>query len=515
MATNKKSGKIEDIIAEVNSVWGEEHEEKRKRILVDNIFKVPLCAFSLLSLLYFSAVIIAFPSLISSSGNEAGYHIWPVYEIFNIPYYLFDLRVGIISSIASLLLSLFVSVGKFADGEKGLSGDARRAAYRKFARIVGYIVFTAFILSFWHGLLAGYLNGTSYAPEFIGTEGRGPGWGTLLVSRGMDLSRYGDIPLWVLVFFAWFTLSSALMLTYNEKDILIQNAYIMQRINNMNMSEVYSVREAYNLALQVAEGEEDMPSLSTFSNSNRGDKYSDLFVRDAGYYGFKFVKISFLSRLWRWILFFLGLSLYSFGLMLMSRTFVGWNLVLFTLIILFVFEMYIYATNDPMYREVYKINLEIVHGKHRFKEFLKFGGFATFVEVARLLLVATILYISFAEYQPSFIPVFMIVIIFYLGRIAVNSNIKILFDAKLKEFSDEFLSAYVSREEKVNYLIVAYIYCMMLKINEFYREYKSEILDSEPSISNSVNYRKSRVAIHRTPKSILAHKRSNSQQKQS
>lgn len=515
MATNKKSVKIQDIIAEVNSVWGEEHEEKRKRILFDNIIKLPLYAFSLLSILYFSAVIIAFPSLISLSGNEAGYHIWPVYEIFNIPYYLFDLRVGIISSIASLLLSLFVSVGKFADGEKGIVGEARRAAYRKFARIVGYIVFAAFILSFWHGLLAGYLNGTSYAPGFVGTEGRGPGWGTLLVSRGMDLSRYGDIPLWVLVFFAWFTLSSALMLTYNEKDILIQNAYIMQRINNMNMSEVYGVREAYDLALQVAEGEEDMPSLSVFSSRKRVEKYGDLFVRDSGYSGFKFAEIGIWARLRPGLVLFFGLASYSFMLMFISQRFEGWNLVLLTLIILFIFELYIYIAKDPMYREIYEMNLKIIRRGYRFKEFLRFGGVAVFVEVARLLIVVAVLYISFSEYPPSFITVFMIVIIFYLGRIAAESDNKLLFDSNLKEHSDKFLSVYVSQQDNVNYLIVAYIYCTMLKVNEFYLEYRTEIVDSESTISNSVKYRKSRVAVHRTPKSILAHKRSNSQQKQS
>ncbi|OFL21742.1 hypothetical protein HMPREF2779_04390 [Rothia sp. HMSC069C03] len=111
MVTNKKSVKIQDVIDEVNSVWGEAHEEKRKRIFLDNILKLPLYAFFIFSLFYFSAIIIAFPFLISLSGDEDGSHIWLVSEIFNIPYYLFDLRVGIISSIASLLLSLFVSVG--------------------------------------------------------------------------------------------------------------------------------------------------------------------------------------------------------------------------------------------------------------------------------------------------------------------------------------------------------------------------------------------------------------------
>ena len=46
MVTNKKSVKIQDVIDEVNSVWGEAHEEKRKRIFLDNILKLPCMHFS-------------------------------------------------------------------------------------------------------------------------------------------------------------------------------------------------------------------------------------------------------------------------------------------------------------------------------------------------------------------------------------------------------------------------------------------------------------------------------------
>lgn len=515
MATNKKSVKIQDVIDEVNSVWREEHEEKRKRILVDNIFKIPFFAFFVLSSVYFSAIIITFPSLVSLSGNESSSHVWLVREIFNIPYYLFDLRIGIISSVASLLLSLFVSVGKFADGETGLIGEARRAAYRKFARLVGYIIFVAFILSFWHGFWAGYFNGTSYAPAIFGEWRVGPGWGKLIVAEDINLARYGEMPLWIMLFFAWFTLSSALMLTYNEKDLLIRNAHITQRINNMNTSDVSSVREAYNLALQVTEVEEGVSSLSVFSGHKRVEKYSDLFVRDGGYSGFKFVGVGIRARLRPWLVLFVGLSLYSFMLMFISQRFEGGILVVLVLIILFIFEMYIYTAKDPMYREIYKMNLKIIGKGYRFKEFLKFGGAAMFVEAVRLLLLAVVFYISFSKYQPSFIPIFMIVVIFYLGRIIVESGNKLIFDSKLKEQSDKFLSVHVSHQESVNYLMVAYVYCMMLKVNEFYLEYKSEIVGSESNASKSVKYRKSRVAVHRTPKSILAHKRSNSQQKQS
>ena len=93
-----------------------------------------------------------------------------------------------------------MSVGKFADGVEGISGDARRATYRKFARIVGEIVFVVFVTNFWYGLIAGYLQGTSLVPQIFGPWSVGPGWGKLIVSEHINLARYQEIPLWVLLF---------------------------------------------------------------------------------------------------------------------------------------------------------------------------------------------------------------------------------------------------------------------------------------------------------------------------
>lgn len=45
--------KIQEVIDEVNSTWGEEHEEKRKKIFRENIFWKPLEAFLIVSGLYF------------------------------------------------------------------------------------------------------------------------------------------------------------------------------------------------------------------------------------------------------------------------------------------------------------------------------------------------------------------------------------------------------------------------------------------------------------------------------
>ena len=69
----------------------------------------------------------------------------------------------------------------------------------------------------------------------------------------MNLGRYNEIPLWILLFFAWFTLSSASFLTYNEKDILIRNAYLFGRSNHIysNKSLVLEYRLARDLVDSV------------------------------------------------------------------------------------------------------------------------------------------------------------------------------------------------------------------------------------------------------------------------
>ena len=45
--------KIQEVIDEVNEAWGEEHEEKRKKIFRENIFWKPVEAFFIVSGLYF------------------------------------------------------------------------------------------------------------------------------------------------------------------------------------------------------------------------------------------------------------------------------------------------------------------------------------------------------------------------------------------------------------------------------------------------------------------------------
>ena len=44
--------KIQEVIDEVNEAWGEEHEEKRKKIFWDNIYRKPKNLFVIISVMY-------------------------------------------------------------------------------------------------------------------------------------------------------------------------------------------------------------------------------------------------------------------------------------------------------------------------------------------------------------------------------------------------------------------------------------------------------------------------------
>ena len=286
MATNQKFVKIQDIIDNINREWGEEHEEKRKKIFNDNIFITPISYFIVLSVIYLVPLAFSFPSLVSRSGKSEYFPIKFLELWFNFPYYIFDLRASIIVSIVSILLSLYVSVGKFADDAEGVAGEARRAAYRKFARVVGAIIFAAFTLNFWHGLLAGYFQGGASISYLFKSWVGSPEGGTGIVPGELNLSRYGEMPLWVLLLFAWFTLASALMLTYSEKDILIQCMRTLRMIKSLkNEENSYYVRE-----YRLAENElmySDTGSLHRLPE-NQITKYGDLFLRRVNSVAFSF-----------------------------------------------------------------------------------------------------------------------------------------------------------------------------------------------------------------------------------
>lgn len=87
MGTEDESRKIQKIIDNINREWGEEHEEKRKKIIKDNVLVNPVLLILLVSIVYLSPFFIFMtPSLFSPNKVlDAPWEI--VSAVFNAPYY--------------------------------------------------------------------------------------------------------------------------------------------------------------------------------------------------------------------------------------------------------------------------------------------------------------------------------------------------------------------------------------------------------------------------------------------
>lgn len=64
--------KIQEVIDEVNNTWGEEHEEKRKKMLRNNVFLMPGVLIILISLAYLSPLLIMGATFIFPSNRNFG-----------------------------------------------------------------------------------------------------------------------------------------------------------------------------------------------------------------------------------------------------------------------------------------------------------------------------------------------------------------------------------------------------------------------------------------------------------
>mgnify|MGYP000000193782 FL=1 len=527
--------KIQEVIDEVNEAWGEEHEEKRRKIFRKYIINAPFNLFGIVTIAYFFVICPAILAFISNP-EKTGSSISLIFQVvFNVPYYIFDIRIGIIASLASLLLSLYVSVGKFADGVEGPLGDARRAAYRKFAKRVSYIVSMVFIVNFWYAAFAGYLQGTSYAPEFFGPWRVGPGWGTYFVPVEIDLSRYGDIPQWLIVFFAWFTLSSGLMLTYNEKDILIDNISRLKKFNkiykNINKSHV---DEYFVVDSLLAESKvESNDSYTADGHIDSDCKYGDRFVSEISHIGFSFkvktnlylkglVELLRNSGLIFLCIICLFFSPLSFFLVTGSFEFAG--SVFGVILGIFLIELLIRLfESGHLYKGLYIAETSdlswwhkiLIWGRYFWPDLVGKWIYRTIYGLF-ILLVLAYLYASYLDsadksVKPSLLALVAIFIISifsaYLVMKLLQYDIKSIFDKELKVYSDKFISCYFEESESgksLDYLYIAYIYMSVRKINDYYAVYKSEVgKDSlSPVYNRKILYRYSRPANSRPPKSI-------------
>lgn len=530
--------KIQEVIDEVNEAWGEEHEEKRKKIFWDNIYRKPKNLFVIISVMYifFSVIFLFMAFRAPIELKEISFSFLEF--VFNIPYYLFDVRVGIIVSLASVLLSLYVSVGKFADGIEGVSGDARRAAYRQFARCVSSIIFVVFILNFWHGLLAGFLQGSSF---FFGISG--PDWGRNIVPEYMNLSRYGETPLWVLIFFAWFTFSSCRMLTFHEKYIFIRNALVLQRMRDLPGANKIKSRGLYQLVMRCIDGCNNIPRIGS-RKVRLPENYIDRFVESSDYQGFKFILPSGSyrdSRFFRknlfccifvavaWIA--LPLVFKLLGLTVGENIFSLYLMCILSIILLSFFEsVEAYLEDGYFYRIVYEVNTENICSRNRkIAEWLSFYGadvivgyivrIFSFFLVVILLVFSLIIYFNGSSQEEGWLMPALILVLFiislglaYFTFWRVRLSRKITFYEQIIIHSEEYLPEYVKystvmgleggdhskssageqecgmkkspsiqeaykeiKEKGEFYLIVAYLYCTMIKVNNYYSEYKDEV----------------------------------------
>lgn len=528
--------KIQEVIDEVNNTWGEEHEEKSRKIFWDNVVRNPFFIFIGTTLIYLSTLIFAFLFLLFGKVNEFWISVSNIF--FNLPYYLLDLRIGIIPSFAALLLSLYLGIGKSADLHDGISGDARRATYRKFARIVGEIVFVVFVINFWYGLIAGYLQGTSLVPQIFGSWSVGPGWGKLIVSEHINLARYQEIPLWVLLFFAWFTMVSSRMLTYSEKDILVRSSIYLDRLKNANGSGSMSYSKEYDIAKY--EFEEEFFGKQTGKNvlalpggflRGREGTYSGMFYSGARYVGFG-VNVSMKSYILHWQ--FLKISILWAAVSALAIITMGINGFITVVIGSVFYGMYLFMviqSSVNLDSDIYKLNvMRLDKGYRRVLEYVSFYWKNWINRVAAYISSGIIFIFLLTEYQGEmadifeilglsndeasvlFIIVFLVVsvgltvVIVYVVEkfvylsmrriIGEYSTVALEKNIKYSEFSEE-------DKGKIDFLMVAYIYCLMLEVNKYYMDYKAEVgnVDLSPNQSELIRSRYSRPAIYKAFKS--------------
>lgn len=534
--------KIQDVIDEVNEAWGEEHEEKRKKLLLEHLFRDPCRTFFLWTLVYLSPLVFLVPALFISPEKTENLPLPLAQFWINIPYYFLDIRVGIIGSLASILLSLYVSVGKFADGIEGISGDARRATYRKFARLVGEIVFLIFVINFWYGFISGYLQGTSRAPELFGAWSVGPGWGKLIIPEHINLNRYREIPLWALLFFAWFTMVSSRMLTYSEKDILIKSSISLNRLKNTGRIEGISYSREYEIARCEFEKEDssekqggnDTSSPPSQSIPTKGgvNGYAEIFYSGTRYLGFSdnvniksyILHPQFFKIIALWVI--------LCALLLVVMRDDGFFFITMESIFYWVYFLMVIESGVNLDSNIYKLNT--AHLNPGFSKKVEYILFYWQVWGSRLLAYLCCLSISVSllvKYQGmvfdiitwlklsdeiitvSILLFFLVlplvptfIIVFIVEKFVYSSMRRIIEEHSVDTLKESLKKAGISDKDKqkIDFLVVSYIYCLMFEVNRFYMDYKNELGRAGLSSNNSesLRYRYSRSTLYKAPKAL-------------
>lgn len=363
----------------------------------------------------------------------------------------------------------------------------------------------AFLISFWHGLLAGYFKGESFAPEWLFLPRECPDWGRLVVPADMDLSRYGEMPLWILAFFAWFTISSALMLTYSEKDILIHNVSKIRKYNQGVVRANRSHLKAYCLAEEAFND----PKKDRFAKNLKGkfignsQRRNPILPSRYSYSGFRF-KTSLSKFLWNTsiikrvygLLLILCISGFVSSILSFQYIRVDWNFCL--IFIIFAWEStFLFIDVNYVYKGIYKSRIKYLPRQEKARERVDFYGSSGLnVWGLRIILIGPVasvfgylLWKAFTvdtQYHvwrnevitivliDSVLIFFLYIFFFKIKRILQNSIECEIRACMLQEFEESICNSGGEPSEEPNYLLIPYFYYLMLDVKKIYSDYKSE-----------------------------------------
>lgn len=233
----------------------------------------------------------------------------------------------------------------------------------------------------------------------------------------------------------------------------------------------------------------------------------------------------------------------------------GGVMVLLEVAVFLMSENYLYAS-------ICRLNMEYERGIGKISEFFNFFSVRIFVEIVRLSLALAMVGAVYVLRIQHLLVIIGLFLIFYIGRWRVaqcirkefysslefETNKSLLQSSKdllkseinmLKEAESDSNSAdkesdgescknkdghflksktssliemirdllFLGRENSendVDYLVLAYIYCLMLEVNKYYTDYKNELGYTALSSNQSelIRYRYSRATTHKAPKAL-------------
>ena len=227
------------------------------------------------------------------------------------------------------------------------------------------------------------------------------------------------------------------------------------------------------------------------------------------------------------------------------------------------FEISIFfMAEDYLYIGIYRLNNKYLSGAQKVYEFFDFFFARILIEIVRAAVIVTIFILVFTLNDQHFLGILILTIIFYVGRWLVAwrimnrfySSLEFETNESLLQPSKDLLKSEINMLKKVekncnsvngesdgepckdkevhslksktislievirdllflrrrnagnsvDYLVVAYIYCLMLEVNKYYMDYKNELgrTDLSSNKSELIRYRYSRSTLYKAPKAL-------------